>query len=309
MPIPRTAHFIWYGSRFPWVNLLALRSAQQRGGFERVVLHHDGKLDPAQLGELAQAIELRPIAGESHFEGLGALTPKLTALHARLTSPAAKANVVRMGILAREGGVYLDVDTITLRSLEPLLSPGAFCGQEHIVFPSELLGSRHPGRWARALGLHVLRAALREAPSGFTHFPRVSAWYPRAVNNAVVGAAPGHPLALAMLEAMVAMPERAQLRRFALGTHLLQQQVAAYRGDDLVVHAPELFYPLPPEVSQHWFRIEKGCQAARALYPNTYVVHWYASVHNQRLAAALDADYVRAHRDRQMFSQLAAEFL
>ena len=43
-PIPLTAHFVWFGAALPWVNVLALRSAAERGGFDRVVLHHDEDL-------------------------------------------------------------------------------------------------------------------------------------------------------------------------------------------------------------------------------------------------------------------------
>jgi mannosyltransferase OCH1-like enzyme len=39
----------------------------------------------------------------------------------RLRSFAHQADVLRLEILMREGGVYLDLDTITLRSFEPLM--------------------------------------------------------------------------------------------------------------------------------------------------------------------------------------------
>ncbi|MDD9970290.1 MAG: glycosyltransferase, partial [Myxococcales bacterium] len=310
MAIPDTAHFIWYGHDFPWTNVLAIQSARSRGGFSRLVLHHDGALRPSHLGPgLAEHVELRVIAGPRHFAGLGQRGRALQALHERLRSPAAKANVLRMCILAQEGGVYLDVDTVTLQDLTPLRNVGAFCGCEYIVFPAGLYASRNPLRWGRALALSGLRLALREWPGGFAHFPTVAPWYATAVNNAVVGAAAGHPLVHAMLDAMLAMPEARQTRRYALGTHLLQQQVVAYRGDDLVVHPPEVFYPLPPEICLHWFRMRAHADPTSALSPNTRVVHWYASNRNKRLVAQLDPDYVRAHQHHQMFSGMAAEFL
>ena len=105
-------------------------------------------------------------------------------------------------------------------------------------------------------------------------------------------------------------PQR-QLVRYALGTHLLQEVVAAHAGDAaLVVHPPPVFFPLSPEISEHWFR-KTGSKPRlyEILRPETRVVHWYASVRTKSVVPLVDPDYVRAHAGSQPFSALAQQFL
>src|SRR5262245_17363106 len=47
-------------------------------------------------------------------------------------SPAALSNLVRLGVLYRDGGVYLDTDTIVLRPLHDPDEHGAFVGVERV---------------------------------------------------------------------------------------------------------------------------------------------------------------------------------
>jgi hypothetical protein len=200
--IPSCAHFVWYGESFPWVNALAVRSALERSELERVVLHHDADLRrDRHLAELAEhpAFEARRIEPYDVFSPLGSIGLRLAALHARLSRPAARANVLRAAILATEGGVYLDLDTVTLRSLRPLLGDAMFCGEELVAFPRELLRAPRPASLARAFALHGARALCRRLPEGVQVFEAIAARYSRALNNAVLGAAPGHPLLVAML--------------------------------------------------------------------------------------------------------------
>lgn len=311
MPIPATAHFIWYGSAFPWVNLLALRSAALNGGFECIVLHHDDALDAASLAchPWMAPVELRRIQPQTHLAPLGELAEPLAALHERLRSPAARANLIRMAVLATEGGVYLDTDTITLRPLTPLLSCGAFFGEEHITLPARVRQGRALLPWARALALGGVRRALAEIPRGYRAFQRLAPLYHRAANNAVVGADPHHPLPRALLEAMVAMPRPQQEIRYALGTHLLQRLAGEGDVEGLVRHPPEVFYPLGPVISHHWFHIRPSARLEDVLSEDTRIVHWYASVTNKASTDQMSPDYIRAHQDRQLFSRLAVRML
>ncbi|MEM7675044.1 MAG: glycosyltransferase [Myxococcota bacterium] len=306
--IPSVAHFIWYGPHFWWVNALAIRSAAARGGFERVVLHHDHDLSgtPAfeELRRL-ETFEARRLAPRALFERLGALGGPLTELHDQLKKPNARANMVRAAILATEGGVYLDTDTITVKSLDALRSAPAFCGRERVVFPVELLRDKRVSRILKSWSLMAVREACRQMPQGWRWFRRIESWYPTAVNNAVVGSIPGHPLMLQLVQAMVDLPAARRHVPYALGTHLLQDRVALYDGRDLVVHPPSVFFPLGPEISHHWFRFRAGPQPAEILADDTHVVHWYASVRTKNIAPHIDEAYVRAHASRQLFSALA----
>ena len=312
--VPSVAHFIWYGPRFWWVNALAIRSATAKGDFDRIVLHHDQDLSDEPAFAALSALptfEARRLVPEAIFGRIPSLGPALSALHAQLDKPNARANMVRAAILATEGGVYLDTDTITIGSLTALRAAPAFCGQERVVLPVAVLRDRRATRIAKSWALMALRDGARRWPDGWRWFRKVEDWFPLAVNNAVLGAAPDHPLIMSLLEGMVALPAERRLVPYALGTHLLQDRVAAYAGDDLVVHPPSVFFPLGPEVSQHWFRLRSGSTLPldEVVYPDTKVVHWYASVRTKRLVPNIDPAYVRAHADRQMFSALAAPFV
>lgn len=310
--VPAVAHFIWYGPRFWWTNALAIRSAVARGGFERVVLHHDHDLSAvpafAELSTL-EGFESKRLVPSAIFERTGNLAAALTALHDELDKPNARANMIRAAILATEGGVYLDTDTITVASLTPLRSAAAFCGQERVVLPAAVVRDRRPSVVAHSLLLMAVRDVCRRWPTGWRWFRKIEDRYPLAVNNAVLGARPGHPLVSGLLRAMVELPVERRQVPYALGTHLLQDEVAGYAGDDVVVHDPSVFFPLGPEVSEHWFRLRPEVPLDEVMYADTRVVHWYASVRTKHLLPKIDSAYVRAHADRQLFSALARPFV
>lgn len=337
--IPPVGHVLWFGRELPWIYGLSLRSAALRGGLERVVLHHADPLAGSPGWRLAletPGVEARPLRPEEVLEGAGGLGGSLVEVYRRLSQPAARANMVRAALLFSEGGVYLDTDTVTVRPLAPLLGAGVFCGEEHLCLPADLMRSRHPGRWAKALGLLALRDGLRRVPEGYRLFPRVSHLFGQAVNNAVLGGAPGHPLLADLLGGMVEMPQARQIRRYALGTHLLEETVRRWQAAQarvqaqaavgagaeaggespwttsadqekhglLEVHPPPVFYPLGPEISEHWFRLRQEVALPSVLAPQTRVVHWYASVRTRAIVPRVDAGYVRRHRHDQLFSAL-----
>jgi len=311
--IPATAHFIWFGRELPWVHVLAIRSALEAGGFERAVLHHADDLSGspwwpellAMPGFEARPLDPEALFAEASIHGVG-----LFALFERLAQPAGRANMVRAAILAVEGGVYLDLDTVTVKPLDALREgAGVFCGEEHIALPQSVKESRSPVVLARAGAQLALRDVFRRIPSGWSPFRRIERMYPRAVNNAVLGAEAGHPFMVDLVERMVLLTPARQTVRFALGTHLLQQAVAESRWPDVVVHAPDVFYPLGPEISEHWFRPGLAPRLGDVLRPSTRVVHWYASVRTKDIAPQIDPDYVRAHAHEQLFSALARRFV
>jgi hypothetical protein len=308
--IPKVAHFIWLGPGLLWVHRLALLSAAKHGGFERVILHHDGAFSgdgvPADLAE-APGVELRAIDAVGLVESAGGGV--LVECYRALESPAARVNVLRMAVLAREGGVYLDADTVTLRSFAGLSAAGGvFCGEERLIFPGT-----HSSGFARlrpsALARMALRDVFRRLPGGYRGFRRVEHWYPTAVNNAVLGAEAGHPLVVELLARAARSSASRRTVRYALGTHLLQEVVADYAGADLHVLEPEVFFPLGPEISEHWFRERARVELDEVLGPRTLLVHWYASVRTRPYVEQIDASFVEAHAARQLFSALARRAL
>lgn len=290
-----------------------MRSAADRGGFERVVLHHSNELDDTPWWGEALAIPgftARRIDEPAIFRSAGGVGEALLEVYRDLEKPEARANVLRAAILAAEGGVYLDMDTITVASFEQLLTDaGAFYGLERIVFPSVVRQSRRPDIWAGALARTTFREACRRRRDGWRLFRRLEARYPQAANNAVLGAEAGHPFLLDLLGRMVSLPKARRTVRFALGTHLLQDAADACADSTVKALPPESFFPVGPEVSEHWFREDSTARAADLVLPGTLVVHWYASVRTKAIVPRLDPDWVRSHRATQAFSELASEFL
>jgi hypothetical protein len=311
--IPKVAHFIWLTPEFPWVNVLALESAALHGGFERLVLHHSREFDPERYGaELARVprLELRALDVTALCSGLAPeQRAPMQALYRRLSRPAAQSNVLRVLVLASEGGVYLDMDTVTVRSLGPLCERvGAFCGAERIAFPGEIVNARRPFSYALGVLRSGVRGVLSRLPRGYSVFRSIERFYPLSANNAVLGARAHHPFSSSLAAGMLALSEERALRRFALGTHLLQAALREYGGDDLEVLGPGAFYPLGPEISQHWFRIASRAELSQVLSDETRVVHWYASLRTREQQRELTRERVRELAPRQLFSALALRY-
>lgn len=310
-PIPPVAHFIWFGREFLWVHLLAIRSAALRGEFSRVVLHHADDLGGSPWWNELQAVprfearRLDPAALLEEARGAA-----LVDVFRELEEMAGRANVVRAALLFVEGGTYLDADTVTVQSFAPLLAPGgAFCGREHIVKPFGALSQPTLGGRAAMLLRRMARSACRELPGGWRSFRRIEGYYPAAVNNAVLGSEPKHRFIAELIDGMLAVPRERRRVRYALGTHLLQQQVDRYAGGDLRILEPRVFYPLGPEISLHWFRRASPPPLAEVVGPETRLVHWYASVRTKEIAKQITPDYVRANASTQLFSALALPFV
>jgi hypothetical protein len=310
--IPPRAHFVWFGQRFPWVNVLAVRSAALRGGFEQVVLHHDADLSSTPhyraLVETPR-VTLERLDVPALLQSCGVHEPTLRSVYRRLQSPAMRSDLVRLAILYSRGGVYLDIDTVTLATFEPLRDVGAFCGQEHIVYPAVVRASRNPAVFLSARIRSQLRDLLRIAPGGYRVFRSIQRFYPMAENNAVLASVAGGRFIERLLGNMRDLDPEAQSTLFAIGPHLLQKTVAAYDGSDLVVHPPEVFYPLGPEISEHWFRTVRKPDLREVLSPSTRLVHWYGSVRTKHLVPDIDPAYVRRNAGTQLFSALSLPFV
>ncbi|HTQ71637.1 MAG TPA: glycosyltransferase, partial [Acidocella sp.] len=317
MPIPRSVHFCWIGPNLSWAHGFALLSAAAQGGMDEVILHHTDELAQSPVLRALQAtpglrLERRaPQAVLAPVQAALGLGEALTRLYARLQSPVQRADLLRAAILYRQGGIYMDVDTVTVAPLTPLLAGAQFIGVERIVWPHWVYQSRSPLVWAKHLGLDVLRQALRRAPGGWRAFRAVEGWYAPAVNNAVMGGEAASPLFAAVLRAMAALPEGETPGPYALGPDLYQALLEAAPLPGLIIHPPACFYPLAPEISEHWFRPCRNAQAAlgQVVTPQTRVAHWYGSVRTKPYVAQISPDYVRAHRQGQLYSALVCAAL
>ena len=310
--IPAIAHFVWYGKNLPFLHALAIRSAATHGGFESVRLHHTDPLDRVphvvQLHELP-GFELVPLDDRELCAEAGG--PALADLVTQLQSPVARSNLVRAALVYRDGGVYLEMDTLTIRPFDEVLrtAPG-FLGEEHIVFPGEVVASWDPRVKAKAYLKTAVRDVFRRLPYGYRYFPRIERHYHRAVNGAVMGGVAGHPFCAAYLRAMTEVPRARWNKPHALGTHLLQATYESYAGDDLHTFPPPYFYPLPPEISAHWFRFYRdGVDPMEALDPRTCCVHWYASVRTKKIVKTMHEPELRRLAGQQLFAALATRVI
>ena len=300
--IPSVVHFVWLGSRLPWVYRLALRSAIERAGVSRVILHHEKNLE--DLASLrVEGVECRCIDPQGQLAPLPE-GEQLLARFAELRAPAARSNVLRAAILYQEGGIYLDLDTVTVASLDSLRADDCFCGRESLVYSAAVVD-----RLGRPLTRRTatLRSKVREVcatvPGGWRTFRRLQGWYPQAANNAVMGSVPHHPLFRDLLHRMTKVPGADARQRYALGTRLLQRALTNHTG--VKVHPSPCFYPLGPVVARQWFQSSGLPAVDQMLDRRTRVVHWYAS-DNAELIDRIDAAYILEHQEHQPFSSLAA---
>lgn len=315
MTIPARAHFCWIGSSLPWAYVFAILSAAERSGLDEVVLHHT---DVLEEGAELQALKTAPRVRLSRIDPIACVTEigetlgvglELAAIYRRLQSPVAQADILRAAILFEQGGIYLDMDTITTNSFLPLLRVRQFVGCEYIVWPHFVRASWSPWLWSRSLILDVLRKPMRRIPHGWKLFRRIERFYYRGINNAVMGSEAHAPLLADYLRAIASLPISQQTQAYALGPHLLQEVIARYHRNDLEIHPPHVFYPLPPEISEHWFRFSSEVKVSSVLSEDTRVVHWYASVRTKSRVGQINPAYVREHRHQQLYSALVCSVI
>ena len=311
MTIPHQVHFCGIGASLPWAYVFAILSAAERSGLPKIILHHTDALeDGAELRALKHAPRVHlsridPVACLTEAGRMLGVGGELAALYGRLDSPVARTDILRATILYLKGGSYFDLDTITTASLLPLLNTPQFVGSEFIVWPQIVRASHSPVVWTRHLILDLLRKVLRRMPGGWKTFRRVEKFYFRSVNNAVMGAEANSRLLADYLHAMLAVPPDRQAQAYALGPDLLQEVVDHYQEGDLTIQEPRVFYPLPPEISEQWFRISRDMRLNAVFSAETRVVHWYASVRTNSRIARISPRYVRDHREHQLYSALA----
>jgi hypothetical protein len=311
--IPLHLHFIWIGPELPWFAKLAIGSALRRVPDARVSLWathdltHDKHVNALRVDERFQ---LGSLDERTLFEDAPSALPLelLREQFSELSEPAGRSNIARLLLLARFGGIYLDTDTTTLRDLTPLCSLGAFCGLEHVVWPmssQNLLSYRLFGGRVRS----VLRRACASVPHGERAFVSLSRWYSTAANNAVLGFSQGHNFLLATLQRVAELPPEERARRYRLGTYLLQEMLEKRaERDGVTALSPSHFYPLGPVISRQYFNTRNDVTSAVAaiVKPETYLIHWYASVSELR---PYDEARVQCERDRSVFARLAYDAL
>lgn len=313
--IPNHFIFVWYGPTLPTFALVAIRSALSKNPTSTATLFHDPDLAlGAEIATLKkQGLKLTLLDIDALTQAAQRLSPalngeKLAAVYRELSLPAARANLVRLLALFTLGGVYLDTDTLTLRSLSKLRQSSSFIGVERILFPQGQ-SKMHPV----ALLLGEIRRICALIPYAYRIEKRLHTHYSLAANNAVIGATVAHPFILELLSGVVQMPEELVKKRFVLGTHLLQQTLTKFeRANDtrqsVRIYEPAFFYPLGPMISRHYFR--RYSSPARVIDEfvdeQTHIIHWYASVAELN---SRDREFIVKNAEREVFSHLCRPYL
>ncbi|MCB9707257.1 MAG: glycosyl transferase [Myxococcales bacterium] len=310
--IPPRLHFVWIGSKLEWVHVWAMKSAAMHSQCEEIILHH---VDPlhydAPLAALLNTprVKLKQVNPRILLTDVGRalhIGTKLSEAYENVSSPVALSNILRAAVLYAQGGVYLDLDTITVKSLRPLLAVPEFVGHEFTAWPHYVYQSL-PLR-CKSVALSGVRDLLRRLPKGHLVFRRISGHYYLAVNNAILGSASGGVLIAHYLKAMAAIPTTQVQLRYVFGTHLLQKIVEGFDQTSLTIHPPDVFYLMPPEISEHWFRHQSHVDLDKVLQPDTRIVHWYASIRTKHLVPQLTPDYIDNHQQTQLFSALVRQY-
>jgi hypothetical protein len=313
--VPNHFHFIWFGSELPDFGKIAIRSALEVNRGATATLWHDGSLEMgSELRMMGhRGLQVRKISLEALLFEVQEIDPSLNVDHfARLyrclEAPAARANLVRLLVLFLHGGIYLDTDTLCVQDLTPLRSYAAFCGTERILWPA---GKSRAD--LQAIALAEARRICASIPRGYRLHRKFTHLYSVAANNAVLGATKHHPFLNFMLHRATAVDEGQWTRRFRMGTHLLQECLRDHgrlRGEEgarVRQLSPEHFYPVGPMISRHYFKDydDPAEVSAELVGPDTYVIHWYASVANLK---PLNYEYIRRHDSRSVYSHLCRGF-
>lgn len=312
--IPDHYHFVWSGAQFPYFAQLAIESVLVAEPTASITLHLFGdRPPPAQLAPLARPrVAITAFDPTDGFAELGVDGDALRALYDRIPRGAASArsNLIRYAVLARHGGIYVDCDALVIRSLSDLRHSAAFVGQERVlaIDAAWQAGVRAPAMLPAGTAWLAGRSLARAASAVRSRLlARLAArfepyWQATAINNAVIGAAPGAPFVRRVLGAALDSDPRV---RYALGPSLLTRLVRGRAPTDVTVLPPAAFYAVPPSYSFQFFTGGLGATAPM-LPPDARVLHVVSSNH-RRLLAALDAPTVAARSTRGVYYRAAAQ--
>lgn len=324
MTIPNHLIFVWIGKHIPWSFRIAMKSAIQHCTPERVFLFQQRlEQDRDQLSQEVQFPDLEIVEVNSEWiqealqgieqeTGSPTVVPLISNLIDTLPLPSSKSNLIRMAALWKYGGIYLDGDTVTIQDLADLRTHTAFCGLEHVVLSQSFYQSKNPLKWAWA-GLRMgWRDLCTRFPNGYKWFRKTKGLYPLCANNAVMGFQAHHPLLKRAFLKISNMTSEEQYKRFRLGTHLMQKLTNNVSQQNISMLGESYFYPLGPELSNHWFQFSNANWEKEFLSPNTKVVHWYHSVETRLVEGKwnkkLNEDFIKQNPTLP-YSQLIQPYL
>jgi len=317
VPIPNHFSFVWDDNFLPYTAYLAMRAVASRAAPDAIYLLKTPELDGVENFErLRREIDcLRPVNIDLPAWLEQADLPcarELLDAHAFLQERkyhSAVSDLLRALFLYLNGGVYLDTDTIALRSFAPLLSGGAFLAEEHILVDSRAFKKNSRWRYLRTAPLTLARDVCSRPAWGVALFQRLAPLYTLAVHNATMGFRPRHPLVRAQLLRIAACYRDRPRRYSLLGPDALQDLIGETKYDDLVILPPRCFSPLGPVMTYQYFHPRRAKALAalerRLIHDDTYAIHWSNNGTIAKIVPKNDAD-LAALQHQQLFSRIAA---
>ena len=305
--IPNRVFFIWFGNKLPLSTGLAILSAKQIQKPEETILYIESKADEISgegydLIKNEPGITLKKI-NDSIFADLEDNGICNHLFHI-LKSPASKVNLLRLALLYKGGGVYLDTDTIAVKPWNDLLQYKGFCGLEPVTFPQELYNSKNPFFYLFAWIRFFWRFLCVYLPRGEQIFRLTERFYSFCASNAILGSEAKNVFFERVFATINEMEEKEQLKRYRLGTHVIQKATKNKSSEIMEMLPPAYFYPVGPDVSVHLFRDGSAKRLNKILLPQTRIVHWYNSVENKFLHQQLNLKWIEEH-STSAFAKLA----
>ncbi len=309
--IPNQYFYIWSGSSFPFLNLLAVKSLLLADNSATAVVYMVGPEPQNEIFENLRGLERVSIVAiepedifsqlPSDLKGVGTIFHKIPE-----SSASARSNILRYALLYLNGGVYLDFDTVLTRSLSDLAVHQCFIGEENVWVGDE---DRVAGKWWVCvyprnlfwLASWLLRRADSAWFSGKLQLARTlkktdAVWSTKQPNNAVMGAVAESPF---IRELLLACLDTDFTVRYATGPTLVSQ-VAAHFPHLVSVLPVNYFYSVAPGESFRFF-----ADQTLTLPPEAYLIHYAASNH-KKLIPTIDATCVWTRSTHTVMAELIA---
>ena len=301
------------GKRFPFVYRLAVESLRQTHPDWRITVHYSDPPNNEDWKALARKAEMRPLDDKALLEALPSSLAGVADVYRGIADgyPAGRSNVLRYLILLREGGIYIDFDTLTLRSFEPLTQGEGFIGEETVFRSDDDRVSGKAGLELLPYGtMFGLSYGLSYANTRWFRNRRTlnkvdglirKGWSARKLNNAVLGASANHPF---FASALARIPQIDPKIRFALGPMLMNQVWDANGGQGITRLNEKAFYVIPPSQT---FRFFQG--PAPVLPPDVFTLHWCSSNHKEWAAKLNPKSLVHLPKPLSLYPKLALEVI
>ncbi len=295
------------------MNRLAVESILQTNPDARVTIHYENPPSNADWRALQAKVEFRAIDLPALLASLPASMAKVAPILEGISTgyPAGRSNILRYLILYREGGIYIDFDTLTVRDYRPLLSHPAFIGEEAVFRYDDdrVAGNFKPGIIPHGIffGLSYYLSFWNckylgdSAAINGLNRALMRLWSDRKLNNAVLGCEAGSAF---FARAIAMVPETDPKIKYALGPILMNRAWATEAAAQMRRLDPDHFYFIPPSQTYRFFY-----GPAPMLPPGCFSMHWCSSNH-KRLAAGLTLENLgKPAANPTLFHKLALEVI